>query len=95
MNNMHIDTNALSVQGVEDKHIAVLIWSDHYWKIWTDAVRPMHGKRNTLEIKLRCTIQGPVPAAADIVQCDNVALLRTSVEDQQISKLLTRFCDLP
>lgn len=95
MNNIHIDTNALSVQGVKDKHIAVLNWSDYYWEIITGAVRPMHGKLKALEIKLRCTIQGPVPAAADIVQCDNVVFLRPSVEDQEISKLLTRFCDLP
>lgn len=48
MNNIHIDTNALSVQGVEDKHIALLIWSDHYWKVLTGAVRRMHEKMKAL-----------------------------------------------
>ncbi|XP_077548213.1 uncharacterized protein LOC144161022 [Haemaphysalis longicornis] len=94
MNIMHIDTNALSVQGAEDKQIAVLIGSDYYWEIVTGAVRPVHGKLKAVETKLGWTVQGPLPAAADIIQCANVVVLRTSVEDQEISKLLTRFWDL-
>lgn len=91
---MHIDTKVLSVQGAEDKHIAALIWSDYYWEIVTGAVRPTHGMLKAVEIKLRFTVQGPLLAAADIVQCVNVVLLRISVKDQGISKLLTRLWNL-
>lgn len=39
-----MDTQPLSVQGVEDNQIAVLIGSDYYWDLVTGTVKPVRGK---------------------------------------------------
>lgn len=94
MNKMRLDTQALSLQGVEDKQIAVLIGSDYYWDLVTGTVKPVHEKLKAVETRLGWTVQGPLSATTNVIQSASVVVLRTTVTEQDISKLLTRFWDL-
>lgn len=94
VNEMHLDTNAISVQRAQGSQIAVLVGSDYYWELVTGTVKPVHGKLKAVETRLGWTVPAPLPAAADIIQCASAVVLRSSVEDGVVSKLFPHFWDV-
>lgn len=89
-----MDTQPLSVQGVEDNQIAVLIGSDYYWDLVTGTVKPVRGKLKAVVTNLGWTVQDPLPVAADVIQCASAVVLRSSVEHGVVSKLFPHFWDV-
>nr|XP_037290220.1 uncharacterized protein LOC119185232 [Rhipicephalus microplus] len=94
INKMHLDTRALSLQEVQDKQITVFVGSDYYWDIVTGTVKPVFEKLKAVKTKLGWPVQRPLSTAADVTQCASITVLRSTVTEQDISKLLTRFWDI-
>ncbi|KAH7937170.1 hypothetical protein HPB49_008424 [Dermacentor silvarum] len=92
-----LDTRSLSLGGDSGNSVDILIGSDYYWQLVTGDVKTAWKKWKNLKsvrTKLGWTVQGPLPFLGSIVHCSSVIILRTCVEEDTVSEVLSRFWDL-